>query len=356
MNYSLFVTFFPHLIAGPILHHREMMPQFARAQTYRLNPDDIGAGLTLFGIGLAKKRFIADNMAPMVEALYGQPNGVTLPLAWLGALAYSLQIYFDFSGYSDMAIGLARIFGVRFPLNFNSPYKAASIIDFWQRWHMTLTRYLTAYLYNPAVLWVTRHRLARGLAVSRTAVASLSGFATMIALPMFYTMILAGIWHGAGLQFLIFGLLHGIYLTINHAWRVFRSPRPSKLASDLSNWSVTGLSVLLTYGAVLIAQVFFRAASVEDALQVLAGMSGMHGLQLDESLMNSLQGNVTRWAGWIAICFACVWIMPNSNEILARYERAVLPAALQGAFYAVLLFVIVAGASGPPVQFLYFQF
>jgi alginate O-acetyltransferase complex protein AlgI len=357
LNYGLFVTFFPHLIAGPILHHREIMPQFADPRTYRLNPADVSAGLTLFVIGLAKKRFIADNLAPLVDALYSQPNGATLPMSWLGALAYSLQIYFDFSGYSDMAIGLARIFGVRFPLNFNSPYKAESIIDFWQRWHMTLTRYLTAYLYNPAVLWVTRHRLARGHAVSRMAVATPGGFVTMIALPMFYTMILAGVWHGAGLQFLIFGLLHGFYLTINHAWRVFRPLTPSKRPSHSTIWYATVFNVLLTYCCVLVAQVFFRASSVEDALQVLGGMSGLHGLQLDPFLMRSLQWTKgTTWAGLLALCFACVWLMPNSNEILAQYERRPLPPALQGVFYAALVVVTVVCASGPPVQFLYFQF
>lgn len=357
VNYLLFVTFFPHLIAGPILHHREMMPQFARAETYRLNPDDVSAGVTLFAIGLAKKRFIADNMAPLANIAFAQPQGVALPLAWLGALAYSLQIYFDFSGYSDMAIGLARIFGIRFPLNFNSPYKATNIIDFWQRWHMTLTRYLTAYLYNPAVMWVTRRRLAHGQAVSRSAVATPRGFVTMIALPMFYTMSLAGIWHGAGLQFLIFGLLHGAYLTTNHAWRVFRPPVPSNRASASKVWPLTLLSVLLTYSAVLLAQVFFRAASVSDALQILAGMSGLHGLSLDKAVMNSLKtSSIPMWVSRIAICFFCAWAMPNSNEILARYERAFLPAALQGLFYAALICVIVIGASGPPAQFLYFQF
>jgi D-alanyl-lipoteichoic acid acyltransferase DltB (MBOAT superfamily) len=357
VNYALFVTFFPHLIAGPILHHREIMPQFARPETYRLNVDDVSAGLTLFVIGLAKKRFVADNMAPLADAVYGQPHGVALPLAWLGALAYSLQIYFDFSGYSDMAIGLARMFGVRFPINFNSPYKATSIIDFWQRWHMTLTRYLTAYLYNPAVLWVTRRRLARGKPVSRKAVASTTGFIQMITLPMFYTMILAGVWHGAGFQFLIFGLLHGFYLTVNHAWRVFRTPVTASAKSNSTNWASIALNVLLTYGAVLVAQVFFRADSVHDALQVLAGMSGMHGLQLDTSVMNSLHWtSAARWSGLLAVCFACVWSMPNSNEILDRFEGVVLPPPLQGALYAALLFVVVLGSSGPPVQFLYFQF
>ena len=354
VNYALFATFFPHLIAGPILHHREIMPQFARPETYRLNVDDFSAGLALFVIGLAKKRFVADSFAPMADGVFSLPQGIALPMAWLGALAYSLQIYFDFSGYSDMALGLARMFGVQFPINFNSPYKATSIIDFWQRWHMTLTHYLTAYLYNPAVLWVTRHRIARGLGASRKVVATPHGFATMIALPLFYTMGLAGIWHGAGLQFLVFGLLHGFYLTVNHAWRVFRPPvKPA----DATHWSSTVSSLLLTYCGVLVAQVFFRAASVDDALQVLGGMIGMHGVPIDRALMGSLHlASSAKWTGLIVLCFAGVWSMPNSNEILARCEAVALPPVISGAMYAALLFVIVLGSSGPPVQFLYFQF
>jgi alginate O-acetyltransferase complex protein AlgI len=354
VNYALFATFFPHLIAGPILHHREIMPQFAKKETYRLNADNIRAGMVLFVIGLAKKRFVADNLAPMADGVFSLPHGVTLPTAWLGALAYSFQIYFDFSGYSDMAVGLARMFNVQFPINFNSPYKAATIIDFWQRWHMTLTHYLTAYLYNPAVLWVGRLRMERGLGVSRKAVATPLGFSSMVAVPMFYTMALAGIWHGAGLQFLIFGLLHGLYLTINHAQRSFR-PRVKTPEGARSSSPIFG--VLLTYCAVLVAQVFFRAASVGDALQVLGGMVGMHGVKIDQALVSSLHpGSAAIWAGLIALCFAVVWGMPNSNEILARYEALALPSVLSGALYAALLFVIVLGSSGPPVQFLYFQF
>jgi alginate O-acetyltransferase complex protein AlgI len=354
VNYTLFATFFPHLIAGPILHHREIMPQFARPETYRMNADDLSAGLVLFAIGLAKKRFIADNLAPLADAVFSRPQGVAMPVAWLGAFAYSLQIYFDFSGYSDMAIGLARMFGVQFPINFNSPYKATSIIDFWQRWHMTLTRYLTAYLYNPAVLWVTRRRVARGLGASRKAVATPRGFATMVALPMFYTMGLAGIWHGAGLQYLVFGFLHAFYLTVNHAWRVFRPPVKTQ---EASHWSAAVFSVLLTYSAVFLAQIFFRAASVGDALQVLGGMTGMHGVQIDRALFGSLHlASAAKWASLIALSFAAVWSMPNSNEILARCEAVTLPPALSGVIYAALLFVIVLGSSGPPVQFLYFQF
>jgi D-alanyl-lipoteichoic acid acyltransferase DltB (MBOAT superfamily) len=360
LNYILFVTFFPHLIAGPILHHREMMPQFSRREVYRLNPGDFGPGVILFVIGLAKKTLIADHLAPLVAQVFDNvfdgSAGPALPLAWFGALAYSLQIYFDFSGYSDMAIGIARMFGIRFPLNFNSPYKAGCIIDFWQRWHMTLTRYLTSYLYNPAVLWLTRWRLERGVPASRAAISTPGGFASMIALPLLYTMLLAGIWHGAGTQFIVFGLLHGIYLTVNHAWRVF-GPRPTGTPSAGLAASVTGIgSVLLTYVAVLVAQVFFRASSVGSALDTLGGMIGAHGHSLDLSLSPMPGGSAAIWAARIAGGFGLAWLLPNSNELIARYEKLAWPTAAQGLLFAGLFLVILIGASGPPAQFLYFQF
>jgi len=356
LNYILFVTFFPHLIAGPILHHREMMPQFNRGEVYRLNPNDFGPGLILFVIGLAKKTLIADHMAPLVASVFDGSMNPALPLAWFGALAYSLQIYFDFSGYSDMAIGIARMFGIAFPLNFSSPYKASCIIDFWQRWHMTLTRYLTSYLYNPAVLLLTRWRLERGIAVSRAAIATPGGFASMIALPLLYTMLLAGIWHGAGAQFIVFGLLHGVYLTVNHAWRVFGPRSPATASTGLAA-SLTGVgSVLLTYLAVVVAQVFFRAGSVTSALDILGGMVGVHGHSLDLSLSPMPGGSAAVWAARIAGGFALAWLLPNSNELVARYEKLTWPTLAQGLLFAGLFLVILIGASGPPAQFLYFQF
>jgi alginate O-acetyltransferase complex protein AlgI len=355
LNYILFVTFFPHLIAGPILHHREMMPQFSRPDIYRLNVNCIASGTVLFVIGLAKKSFIADRMAPIVVGTFGHPETAPLTLAWLAVLAYSLQLYFDFSGYSDMAIGLARIFGIRFPLNFISPYKAASIIDFWQRWHMTLTRYLTSYLYNPAVLFVTRRRLARGLPVSRSATATLRGFGTMIAVPLFYTMILAGIWHGAGLQYVVFGLLHGCYLTINHAYRVFR-PHSYPKSQGSVVWLRSLLGIAITYLAVLVAQVFFRANSVADAVRLLESMFGLHGFKPEGTLSAAFGGGGTVWIFQFLLAFVIVWALPNSNEILERYEQVRFHPAVHGIFFAGLMMIILVAASGPPVQFLYFQF
>jgi len=278
LNYVLFVTFFPHLIAGPILHHREVMPQFADDQTYCLKVFNLVTGLTLFAAGMVKKVLLADTLAPWAEMGFSHIDHITFFHAWSIALAYSMQLYFDFSGYSDMAIGLGIMFGVRLPLNFNSPYKSASIIEFWQRWHMTLTRYLTLLLYNPIALWVNRRRQRAGMPVSKAAASTLPGFASMIALPTFTTMFLAGLWHGAGLQYLIYGMLHGIYLTVNHAWRILR-PTPSKIKHAPEQFSLLRITckIALTYVAVLVAQIYFRANNVSDATDLVAGMFGLNG-------------------------------------------------------------------------------
>ena len=228
----LFVTFFPHLIAGPILHHKEMMPQFAQPENYRFKAENLSVGMMLFVIGLAKKVLLADGIAPYADAGFAAPGELMFWGSWGASLCYALQLYFDFSGYSDMALGLAKMFGIRFPLNFNSPYKAGSIIEFWARWHMTLTRYLTAYLYYPVAMAVSKWRTERNLPVGTQGVATPGGFAGSIILPTVYTMGLAGIWHGAGFQFLVFGLLHAMYLSVNHAWRIFVVGRKPAAAPD----------------------------------------------------------------------------------------------------------------------------
>jgi alginate O-acetyltransferase complex protein AlgI len=274
LNYVLFVTFFPHLIAGPILHHREIMPQFANEDSYRFKSANLAIGLTLFAFGLCKKVLLADAIAPWAESGFARTANIDFPNAWSVAVAYSMQLYFDFSGYSDMAIGIGIMFGIKLPLNFNSPYKSASIIEFWQRWHMTLTRYLTLFLYNPIALWMARRRQAAGLPNNRQAAATPAGFVTLIGFPTMATMLLAGVWHGAGWQFVVFGVLHGCYLMINHAWSIFRPAK--KGAPDLG---ALGLSwrIALTYLAVLLAQVFFRANSAPEAMSLVAGALGLHG-------------------------------------------------------------------------------
>jgi D-alanyl-lipoteichoic acid acyltransferase DltB (MBOAT superfamily) len=308
ISYVLFVTFFPHLIAGPILHHREIMPQFAKGRDFGLKWRDVALGLSWFTLGLCKKVLIADRFSPYADTAFAHTGSLTMTSAWIGVLNYALQLYFDFSGYSDMAIGLARMFSIQFPLNFDSPYKAASIIDFWSRWHMTLTRYLTLYLYNPFAMWANRRRAAAGKPNSRKALRTAGGFGSLVAFPTITTMLLAGVWHGAGLQFIIFGLLHGSYLTVNHAWRIFR--REGTMAARVIAWPP--VSVGLTFVAVLIAQIFFRSASTGNALDVLAGLIGRHGAGVHELSQEPSHAFLFIFA------LPVIWFFPNTQEILRQ--------------------------------------
>ena len=342
---------------------------------------------------------LADQIAVYASPGFAAPEQLALFGAWGAVLCYSLQLYFDFSGYSDMAIGIAKMCNVQFPFNFNSPYRATNIIDFWQRWHMTLTRYLTLYLYNPVAIWVTRRRVARGLPVTRQAMANLPTFVTMVAMPMFFTMTLAGIWHGAGSQFLIFGLLHSAYLTINHAWRVFRPRHRAKDAVHVS-WlrrssGIVGC-VLLTYLAVLVGQVFFRASSSVSALSMLAAMTGMHGADLTMQVPfwmpdrlgalglwlqrhNLIQpvgrfeqgGSVFYQMALMIVLYAVVWLTPNSQQIVGLAAASNRPAveqmksvvnvgrlSLNARWGMVAGFVVIAAVLGigAKSEFLYFQF
>lgn len=380
LGFVQFVTFFPHLIAGPILHHKEMMTQFAQPETYRLRAQNISIGASVFALGLAKKLLLADPIAAYADAGFAAPAALDGWAAWGTALAYALQLYFDFSGYSDMAIGLAQLFGVRFPLNFNSPFKATSIIDFWQRWHMTLTRYLTAYLYYPLSMRLNRARAARGLPIGRAAQRSPSGFLATVAVPTFYTMGLAGIWHGAGLQYVIYGLLHAGYLTVNHAWRHWRAPAQPGTPRAAPAWPKLrhAASVLMTFVAALAAFVFFRAHGVGDALAMLAGMAGAHGFAPGDWPPFDAAPGVFGWlrlalaraapAPQLALLLAIAWFAPNSHEWMGRFSPALervsnaVPARLAWspswrwtAVVALTLLVCAAQLHGE-VRFLYFQF
>jgi alginate O-acetyltransferase complex protein AlgI len=319
IHYGLFVTYFPHLIAGPILHHKEMMPQFQEARTYRLNLEDLAVGLTIFFVGLFKKTVIADGVAPYASPLFLHPGTPDLLAAWGGALAYTFQLYFDFSGYSDMAIGLSRVVGVKLPLNFDSPYKAVNIIDFWRRWHMTLSRFLRDYLYIS--LGGNRKGTARRY------------------LNLFVTMLLGGLWHGAGWTFVLWGGLHGLYLIVNHGWQALRE----RLGQDLNRTTPRGraLARLITFVAVVAGWVFFRATSLDDALAILRGMAGLNGVSLPATLATHLGpslramleglGVVFHLGGgahfvfqylWIVALLPLVMVAPNTQEILGRFQPA----------------------------------
>ncbi len=318
VHYLLFVTYFPHLIAGPILHHKQMMPQFATPASYRINPTHVAAGLSIFMLGLSKKVLIADNLAEIATPIFNAVQHGLQPMlfeAWSGALAYSLQLYFDFSGYSDMAVGLSLMFNIRLPVNFDSPYKAASIIDFWRRWHMTLSAFLREYLYIP--LGGNRKGPSRR-------------YANLMA-----TMLLGGLWHGAGWTYVAWGGLHGLYLLINHAWRNMKA----RLGWELGGTTIAARA--LTFVAVVVAWVFFRADSFPSAWAILSGMAGANGISLPVALGSRLaplsdriswlhieyggllpSGNVrleTVLIG-IAVSLTLVWLFPNMRQIFARYN------------------------------------
>jgi len=313
IHYFLFVSYFPHLVAGPILHHAEILPQLEDPATYRPRVDAIALGLTLFAIGMAKKVLIADPLGEYANAVFDAARDGARPhlvAAWGGALAYTLQLYFDFSGYSDMAIGISMLFNIRLPINFDSPYKSASIIEFWRRWHMTLSRFLRAYLYVP--LGGNRRGPARRY------------------VNVMITMLLGGLWHGASWTFVVWGGLHGLYLVANHGWRNtgLRMPRL--------------LSVAVTFLSVVFAWVVFRSADFGTASSMLAGMAGMNGTSLPVSSaplgaaapglaqtlgvvfegslrgFETLPGSAPRFAAFVAAGLAVVWLAPNS-QALARY-------------------------------------
>lgn len=360
IHYVLFVTYFPHLIAGPVLHHKQMMPQFGHPATYRINVENINIGLTIFIIGLAKKVLLADQFALYANPIFdvvrhgGEPK---LFEAWIGALAYTLQLYFDFSGYSDMAIGLSRLFNVKLPLNFNSPYKSPNIIEFWRRWHMTLSAFLRDYLYVP--LGGSRKGVPRRYA------------------NLMITMLLGGLWHGAGWTFVLWGGLHGLYLVINHGWRHVTGSDGSA-----SGWRAMG-GIALTFVAVVVAWVPFRAVGLDDTLSMWAGMLGMNGISLPQNLAPQLAGslghaasfngvlvltnlNISDMAPWFAGGLAIVWLLPNTQQWLANYSPAwdVVSSTTRiawrptRAIAAVMaaLFVCSLINFGRASEFIYFQF
>ena len=346
LEFILMVSFFPQLIAGPIVHYRDIVPQLLKS--LRVDARSIALGLSMFAVGLAKKAVLADALAiyaapRFVEAAHGP---VDFYAGWIGALSYTFQIYFDFSGYCDMAIGLALMFGIVLPINFNSPYKSASIIDFWRTWHITLSRFLREYVYFP-------------LGGNRRG--SLRRYVNLLIV-----MLVGGLWHGAAWTFVLWGAVHGAYLVINHLWRAAGLRLPRFLA-----WP-------LTFLAVSAAWVLFRSESLLSALRMLRGMAGLSGFQTPYLIaaflhvarpgmdFNSPVPVVDFGSGWgvIALAAAVAFLAPNTMQIFGlievaanRLRRFAIHWLASPAYAGVVLFLGLQGVFGPvPSQFIYFQF
>jgi len=366
IHYILFVTYFPHLIAGPVLHHKEMMPQFALASTYRFNPENLSVGITIFIIGLFKKVILADGLAAFADPVFAAPaSGLELNFidAWGGALSYSLQLYFDFSGYSDMAIGLSRMFGVILPLNFHSPYKSSNMIEFWRRWHITLSHFLRDYLYIP--LGGNRKGKIRRY------------------VNLMITMLLGGLWHGSAWTFVIWGGMHGVYLIINYAWQGLRT-RIGLPPNERTAGPMHALAVLLTFISVVMAWVVFRSDNFPTAIAILRAMVGMNGFAFPATWLAET-GAFGQWlsshgidfsAGsslisdsitWICASLFIVWFAPNTQQIMAEYRPALhipetgklklcwRPSLLSAVLVWSLGFIAIINISKKSA-FLYFQF
>lgn len=303
LHYCLFVSFFPHLIAGPILHHRDIIPQFMRKENLRPEWTNFAVGLSIFAIGLFKKTVIADSLSQYVGPVYDtnmSGGEIDFFKAWGGSLAYTFQLYFDFSGYSDMAIGASRVFGVQLPINFFSPYKSTSIIEFWRRWHITLSRFLRDYLY--IALGGNRHGKTRRY------------------VNLFLTMLLGGFWHGAGWTFVIWGGLHGSYLIINHGWRYLMQ----SLGWDFSHkLAYRAFCWLVTFVAVVFSWVYFRAPTLEQGNQIALAMLGLSGFQLPAGILAQL-GDV----GLRLIHLGIAPAQGGGAVLVANYTWVLLAAAI----------------------------
>ncbi|MBL8241674.1 MAG: MBOAT family protein [Bryobacterales bacterium] len=311
-RYALFVSFFPHSIAGPILHHRQMMDQFAAPESTRWDWAQWASGLTHFTVGLVKKVAIADTLAPWANAAFGAAGPGSAPEAWMGLVTYALQLYFDFSGYCDMANGLAQLFHIRFPKNFDRPYRAASIIEFWQRWHMTLSAFLRDYL----LFQLPGNRARR-----------------RFLLNIFLTMLLGGIWHGAHWNFAIWGGLHGLYLVVNHQWR--------ETGRTMNEWAARGL----TLAAVLVAWVPFRAETLPGAWRYLRALTGTEAAR-------GLPGGEWQLAAVGLLGLGVLLLPERAPAPLARWQAV----ALGVAFFLCLLLLRETSLQLRHSEFIYFRF
>lgn len=334
-NYMLFVTFFPQLVAGPIVHHKEMMPQFASSWNLVKKYRNIAAGFFIFTIGLFKKVVLADSFSQWANAGFNSEATLNFFEAWVTSLSYTFQLYFDFSGYTDMAIGIALLFNIKLPANFNSPYKAKNIQEFWHRWHITLSHFLRDYVYIP--LGGNRKGDNRTF------------------LNVFMTFILGGLWHGASWMFVLWGGLHGLALIFHRVW--------TNSGRVMSNW----LGLLITFNFINITWIFFRAEDISSAVRVLKGMLGIHGFVLPHVLEGKLfflSEHGFKFGGWlynvngnlstllyIMVGFLIVFLLKNSQEMTSRMEANNIEL-----FGVLIAFFCSFITLGMPSDFLYFNF
>jgi alginate O-acetyltransferase complex protein AlgI len=371
LDFFLFASFFPQLISGPITHYKEVVPQFQTRRFGRLIWRNVLVGLAIFAIGLFKKTVIADTLSGYANPLFGAPamaHGFNPATGWLAAITFTLQVYFDFSGYSDMAIGLGRMFGVKLPLNFHSPFRARDIAEYWRRWHMTLQRFIVAYIFQPLTIPLSRLAATRGMG-------RWSSFALSIGFPLFVTFVIVGIWHGAGWTFVLFGVMHAIYLCVNQVWLEHLSNRKRALRKLKKTLPEPGrLRILachvLTLIAVLVSNVMFRARTVPDALNVWRGMAGLTRVPstADQAAMFG-----PGLAASLALGVVIVFLMPNTQQIMGRFDPARnwdewrdhgqpairwtwRPSALGLAFIAATLFLGVLFIQRGQAVFIYFNF
>lgn len=329
-DYALFVSFWPQLIAGPIVHHSELLPQFRKERNSRIHWRHIYCGLIIFLLGLGKKLLLADQMGMVADWGWGiHPNNLSTGTAWIVTLAYTLQLYFDFSGYCDMAMGSAFLFNIRLPLNFNSPYHALSIQDFWRRWHITLSVWLRDYIYIP--LGGSRKGLVRTI------------------VNVFTTFLIGGIWHGAGWTFIIWGAMHGFALAVNNLWKTLVSIRLNKVYG----W-------IITFSFVHFAWIFFRAPDVNSAFDMIHRMFCTPQSKGIQSFQWAFSENALFYLtlGFIII------ILPLSNTFtfgtfLIKKSRSTKLQFLTGVYCALILFLCLlrlVAKNIPQSPFLYFQF
>ncbi|EFM11153.1 membrane bound O-acyl transferase MBOAT family protein [Paenibacillus curdlanolyticus YK9] len=345
INYTLFITFFPHLIAGPIVHHKVMMPQFQNKQNLKINMQNIALGVMVFTIGLFKKVVLADQFSTTVSDGMNQLGTITFFDAWTVILSYSFQLYFDFSGYSDMAIGIALLFNIKLPNNFHSPFKATNFQDLVSRWHMTLTRFLYEYVYFPLNRYLTKNVFSHSL--------KKLSMSAKTAINLMLLFLMSGIWHGAGWNFIIWGLLLGSGIVISRWWSSLKIKLPIVIA-----W-------VLTFGYMNLTLIFFRISDLDQALLLLKAVLGLNGFILPEQLSHFLRPlsavgmqfavtplmNKFHALGLIAIGFIIVLGFKNTSERMENFK----PKLTHAFFIAIVLVYSILNLTKASA-FLYFKF